>query len=199
MEDFKEILEKFESMLKEFNYPILNYLQEGKRNSSYDDVAELFKNLKFAVRNDIVEMYSWKNGVKGMYENPVHNLELFPNGIMLPFEYAVSSYALEVKSQKLFGKEYFPLFASGGGDYILMNMDDTKKSYGQLFLFSPSVLLTSKPVSIYDTLSTLFETLLEIYYQKGYYFNGNGLEIDYDIEKEVSMRMNPNSKFWVED
>ena len=143
-------------------------------------------------------MYSWKNGVKGLYEVPIGQLELFPNGIMLPFEYAVSSYVLEAKTHKLFKKEYFPLFTSGGGDYILVNMDERKAFYGQLFLFSPSILLTNNPIAIYDSIATLFDTLLETYRLSGYYFKSDSsvLEVDYGIENEVALRMNPKSEFW---
>ena len=199
MKELKEILNELETLLKKSNYPIFNYLQEGKKDNAFSDVEELFDSLKFPVREDIVEMYKWKNGVRGIYQTAIGKLELFTNGIMLPFEYAVSSYALEVKTQKLFGKEYFPLFTSGGGDYIIMNMDNKNNSFGQLFLFSPSVLLTNKPISIYDSLTSLFKTVLELYIKKGYFFESEDLEIDYDLEKEISITMNPKSKFWIEN
>jgi hypothetical protein len=197
MSELKVKLTELETLLKQFEYPILNCLQPGKDK---DDpiIGELFTNLKFPIRHDLEDMYRWKNGVVGLYEKPTGELELFPNGIMMPLEYAVSAYALEAKVHKLLDKEYFPLFTSGGGDYILINMDKTKPAYGQLFLYSLPILLTERPMAIYDSVTTLFETLLEIYRLRGYYFSPNkkALEVNYEVENEISIRMNPKSEFW---
>jgi hypothetical protein len=105
----------------------------------------------------------------------------------------------ETSVNKLFNKkEFFPVFSSGGGDYILINLNAKKNVFGQLFLCSPSILMTNKPIAIYDSLNSLFTTLLEIYRQKGYYFKGGFLEIDFNMEESISKRMNPNSNFWKE-
>jgi hypothetical protein len=157
--------------------------------------------MKFLIRNDIIQMYEWKNGVEDLFEKKTGEIELFTSGIMMPLELAVSMYALEVRVQKSFKKNFFPLFTSGGGDYILMHLDEKKRTYGQLFLYSPSILLSGKPVSIYDSLNSLFQTTLEVYKKRGYYFNevDKTLGIVYEIEKKVAIEMNPKSELWRDD
>jgi len=195
MDEIKKVLQELEIFLRESNSPILAHFQEG---ISASEISDSFSTMKFPVRDDIMKMYEWKNGVNDLFKKKTGEIELFTSGIMMPLELAVSIYALEARVQKSFKKDFFPLFTSGGGDYILMHLDEKKKTYGQLFLYSPSILLSSKPVSIYDSLNTLFQTTLEVYKKRGYYFNevDKTLEVVYEIEKEVAIEMNPKSEFW---
>ncbi|ATL45728.1 hypothetical protein COR50_00335 [Chitinophaga caeni] len=195
MDEIKKVLQELEFFLRESNSPILAHFQEG---ISASEISDSFSTMKFPVRDDIMKMYEWKNGVNDLFKKKTGEIELFTSGIMMPLELAVSIYALEARVQKSFKKDFFPLFTSGGGDYILMHLDEKKKTYGQLFLYSPSILLSSKPVSIYDSLNTLFQTTLEVYKKRGYYFNevDKTLEVVYEIEKEVAIEMNPKSEFW---
>lgn len=195
MDELKNILQELDFFLKGNSCPVIKHFQEGKAAS---EIVDSFNNMKFPIRNDIIQMYEWKNGVEDLFKKKTGEIELFTSGIIMPLELAVSMYALEARVQKSFKKGFFPLFTSGGGDYILMHLDEKKKTYGQLFLYSPSILLSSKPVSIYDSLNSLFHTTLEVYKKRGYYFNevDKTLEVVYEIEKEIAIKMNPKSEFW---
>ncbi|RXK86627.1 hypothetical protein [Filimonas effusa] len=195
MDEIKEVLQELESFLSKLECPIMVHLQKGV---SAAKITDSFNNMRFPVRTDIMQLYEWKNGVIDLFKKKTGEVELFTSGIMMPLELAISMYALEAKVQKSFKKEFFPLFTSGGGDYILIHLDEKKKTYGQLFLYSPSILLNDKPVSIYDSLYGLFLTTLEVYKRRGYYFNSsdNTLEVVYEIEKEIAMELNPKSEFW---
>jgi len=191
------LLVELESLLKASNYLIVTKFNDGKEEK---EIAEYLHNLKFSARKDFVDLYKWKNGVSNLFQGGnIGQLELFANGIMLPLEYAISTYTLEVKVQKKFNSYFFPIFTSGGGDYILINFNTKSKLFGQLFLYSPSLLMTNAPMSIYDSLEVLFETILSIYKEKGYSFKNNVLEVDYEIESLISRRLNPKSDFWKED
>ncbi|MFD2919974.1 SMI1/KNR4 family protein [Terrimonas rubra] len=198
MDKMKTVLKELEIFLSESDCPLLTHFQGG---ISASEVADTFSNLKFPIRDDIKQLYEWKNGVSDLFKKKTGEIELFSSGIMMPLELATSMYVLEVKVQKSFKKEFFPLFTSGGGDYILIHLDESKKTYGQLFLYSPAILLSSKPMTIYDSLTTLFQTILNIYQRGGYFFSKSdkSLEIDYDIEKEISIKLNSKSDFWREN
>jgi hypothetical protein len=192
-----KFLTELELVLKEFNYPIINKFNDGKNE---EEITEYLDNIKFPNRKDVVELYMWKNGVNGLYQGTnIEQLELFANGIMFSLEFAISMYALEVRVEKKFKKTFLPMFTSGGGDYILMNFDVKSKSYGQLFLYSTSILMTETPMPIYDSLESLFETVLSVYKGKGYYFTEDVFKVDYDIEKKISKQLNPKSDFWKEE
>ena len=195
MKELEKKLKELELFMVECNCPILGHFNNGIPAS---EIADSFSNLKFPMRDDIMQLYEWKNGVNDLFKKKTGEIELFTSGIMMPLELASSMYTLEVKIQKAFKKEFFPLFTSGGGDYIMIHLDENKKTYGQLFLYSPSILLSNKPVSIYDSLTDLFQTVFETYQKRGYYFNESDktLEVDYVIEKEIAIKMNPKSEFW---
>ena len=195
MKELEKKLKELELLIIEYNYPILGHFKSGITAS---EIAETFRNFKFPLRDDIIQLYMWKNGIVDMFKKKTGEIELFTGGIMMPLELATSMYSLEAKVQKAFKKDFFPLFTNGGGDYILMHLDEKKKTFGQLFLYSPSILLNDKPVSIYDSLMGLFKTVLEIYTRRGYFFNETDktLEVDYDIENEIATKMNPKSDFW---
>ena len=191
---FVDLLHELESFLRKSHYSIINKFDDGKQDV---EIYEFLKKLNFQARKDFVELYSWRNGIKGLFQGAaINQLELFANGIMLPLEYAISLYLLEVKVQNKFKKYFLPIFTNGGGDYILMNFDSKSKSYGQLFLYSPSLLMTEDPMSIYDSLETLFETILFIYKENGYVFKSEVLEVNYEIENKISRQLNIRSEFW---
>lgn len=195
MKKLKEIFKELELFMIEYNYPILSHFRSGV---SASEVVDLFSNLKLPLRDDIIQLYEWKNGIGDLFKKNTGEIELFTSGIMMPLELASSMYILETKVQKAFKKEFFPLFTSGGGDYIIIHLDESKTTYGQLFLYSPSILLSNKPVSIYDSITDLAQTVLYIYQRRGYFFNefDKTLEVDYDIEKEIAIKINTKSDFW---
>ena len=146
---------------------------------------------------ELVELYKWKNGIAGIYQEcTIGEVSLFVHGILYPLEYAISMYALEAKVEKYIQENYFPVFTGGGGDHILMDLNKNKPSEN-LFIISPSLFI-SKPITIYDSLERLFETVLVTYENNGYYFSGNSLEIDFEIETQIATELNPKSKFWKE-
>jgi len=145
---------------------------------------------------ELVELYKWKNGIAGIYQEcTIGEVSLFVHGILYPLQYAISMYALEAKVEKYIQENYFPVFTGGGGDHILMDLNKEGRS-DNLFFYSTSILLSDKPMTIYDSLETLFATVLETYKQNGYYFDNGVLEVDFEIQQKMSRELNPKSDFW---
>ena len=190
------ILKELEDFMTDHGYPIIKKFNIGK---AQEETIELFKNMDLYLPNDVIELYKWKNGISGIYEEgtTISELSLFADGIMFPLEYAVSTYALEAKVEKYIQENFFPIFTGGGGDYILMDLSKKNRSEN-LFLYSPSILLLDKPMTIYDSLEALFKTVLTTYQTTGYYFDGNSLEVDFEIRDKIAAELNPKSDFWKE-
>jgi SMI1 / KNR4 family (SUKH-1) len=188
------ILKELENFLVGHGYPIIKKFNDG---IAEEEIIDTLTRLDLNISSKLIDLYRWKNGVAGLYEETTEEeLSLFGMGIMFPFQLAVTTYIKEAIDEKYIKKNFFPLFTTGDSDYILMDLDKKKPSEN-LFLISPPLSI-SKPMTIYDSLEKLFETVLLTYKNNGYYFNGDSLEIDYELETEIATELNPNSKFWKE-
>ncbi|MET6997059.1 SMI1/KNR4 family protein [Chitinophaga defluvii] len=190
---FKEILFDFEECLKHNLNDVYNLLQPGisysKISSSLNDIG--------IVNNKLIELYQWHNGINYNGETPVSRGNFFSNGQMLPLERALIHYDTHV-SIKLWKNEYFPIFSNNSGDYILYDTNRDSSTFGMLLLFAPTVLLTPVPQTIYDSIESVFTTILACFRDGIYKYDkmNKELEIDFDLEGEISSKTNPRSDFW---
>jgi hypothetical protein len=62
------------------------------------------------------------------------------------------------------------------------------------------LLLSDKPVVIYDSIVRMLGTIIECYRFNAYNFSETGeLQIDYDLEEQISKQLNPNSHYWSQE
>jgi hypothetical protein len=189
------ILNELESFLVEKNYPIIKKLSDG---IAEDEIVRSLKKFDLSISPKLIELYSWKNGVSGLYEEYLtEELSLFGFvGVMFPFQQAMETYINIPIEEDFIKRNFFPVFTTGDNEYLLMDLAKRKPSES-VFIYSPSLLIL-KPMTIYDSIERLFETALVTYENNGYYFSGNTLEIDYEIETKIATELNPKSKFWKE-
>lgn len=94
---------------------------------------------------------------------------------------------------------FLPLFSTGHGEYLAINLKDYLNKPNETPIY---YLSTWNPdfelyTSIYDSFYQIFVTVNECF-KKGVYFMDDGGLIDIDIDKyyEISKKMNPNSEYW---
>ena len=183
---------EFQKYLESKNAKILSLLLEGKEKR---EIEKIFYEKDINILTGVVHLYNWKNGISNNDKIPIKELELFPEAIMLSIEDAVEIYDIYALNKKVWEPKFFPLFTNGGGDFILIDTD--KSSKNMLYLFAPSLLLSSIPLEIYDSLENLFCTLIICFERGAYYVTTDKLfEVDYDLNYEISEKLNPHSKFW---
>lgn len=112
---------------------------------------------------------------------------------------AIELYNSHAVVSKYWPDYYFPLFTNGGGDFILLNIDVQSEEFGRLYLYSPAINLSIEPISLYDSIKTMVDTILLCYKHCAYFFENRELIIDTDLEFEISKRQNPQSLFWQSD
>ena len=97
----------------------------------------------------------------------------------------------------LWKENYFPLFTNNAGDYLLYDLSKNSQTYGMLLFYSPSLLIVD-PKTAYDSLESLFKTVIACYNAGVYRYNhsSNTLEVDQEREFEISTGINPNSEYW---
>ncbi|WPV65824.1 SMI1/KNR4 family protein [Chitinophaga sp. LS1] len=190
--ELSRLLLLFERDLAQFKYPYLDILQIGL---SPDVVTKRLSTLHIS-SDLLVILYGWRNGVLDMDNRVIGQMELFARAIMLPLENAIEHYDYAITND-MWKEKLFPIFTSGGGDFLLFDANEQNQTVGQILTYSPSVTLSEEPVSIYDDMNTMFETVIECYRQGAYRFDESGfIEVDYQIEQQLSQSKNPNSEYW---
>lgn len=189
METLTKIMEKFENILSKKNPHGINLLQNGLIKA---DIITVLREV--GVENDeLLEFYSWKNGVSPHQEEVIEKMKLFSFGIMFSIQDSIKEYQYSL-IENLYERHYFPIFTNGGGDCLLL---DISEPGGKIYLHSPPILLSDEPMAIYSNLKLLFETVIECYNSNAYKVDESGiLEINFDLEEEISRELNPNEEFW---
>jgi len=190
----RDLLLEVEEQLKVKNAFALKCFQKGK---SLEDIREILTLIGIE-NEDVFQLYTWRDGI--VYNNEMHigEYDFFSFGFMLSLKDAIEHYRL-AQSEKLWSKHMFPLFANGGGDFILFDSNSNNKTTEMLFLYSPSLLLSGKPMTIYDSLEKFFRTIKKCYEKRAYSCSENGtLEVNYDLEQQVSMEENLRPIYWRE-
>lgn len=190
----KELLLTFEHWLLQKQAIILNRLQKGTEENKAQELL-IKSNI---VSDKLLILYNWKNGVSDdLMTMPIEEIELFPEGIMLSLQEALSRYSLYVEVERIWGEKLFPIFTNGGGDYLLLDTNQESTQYGMILQYAPALLLTEEPESIYDSLETMFETILSCVKEGAYRYSLNdAIDVDYDLKYKISANYNPKSKYW---
>lgn len=193
MGNFKELLIDFEKQLREANAPILEKLKD---ELTPDRAKELLSHTGINNKS-LFDLYSWKNGIKNMEEYSIGELELFPMGIMLSLEDAILHYEIYTKKERIWKESLFPLFTRGG-DYLILDINADSKTAGMILLYSPELLLSDKPETMYDSLEDLFKTILDCFKKGAYRINQDDgtIDVNYDLEQKISTERNPKSEYW---
>jgi len=190
MDSFNLLLQKFDSILKEYN---INNYRKLKNPLDDKEIDSYLKELKVTDLNFKL-FYSWKNG------NEIDDLwnircQVFDFGSMITLNSIIK---LRNKPDLYWNNFFIPIIATGDGDYLLYNNNDEANDYGKLHLFSPSLLFIEEPVSYYDSIFSLLETTMEAYKRSILKYDTKENWLDIDIKKyhEVAKRINVKSKYW---
>lgn len=192
MQGLINLLEEIEKYLEKQNANIFKRLQPGL-NPSYTE--QLLKGIGVYNNDELLELYGWKNGIQYESNWVIGEVDFFSSGLIVSAEDMIKTYKLFNEKDFMKDETLLPIFTDGSGDYVLYKTNKHNQP-GQLFLYAPSLLLSAEPESIYDSLTSLFKTVIECYYRKAYTFNNGELEIDYDLEWEIAEKHNPLSNYW---
>jgi len=194
------LLKELEKYLIEFNNPVVKYLDSGIPFDP-DHFAEMLALLQLDVSEDLNALYSWKPGLKKEIVNDLDfNFRVFNRGTHIEYTEALHTYQILVLQEKeIFENRFFPFILIPGlglGDPVLIDLSKKSKTFGQIFYDSPATGIT-EPTSIFDSLSSMIETIIECY-RKGVYTLLKDGTLDFDSKKilAVSSRINPNSDYW---
>jgi hypothetical protein len=159
------------------------------------DLRKIFDN--FDIPDDVHSLYSWKGGTERQ-NSTIGECWLFKMGALIEPEKAIRYYQNFVNKDEYWIDNMFPLFESGGGDFYLLDIDKHRRTRGLVFYYSRPAVDFKVIISKYDSLECLFKSILECFSNGAYSYNygTKRLEFDLQLERQINVKNNPNSKYW---
>jgi len=190
MEMLSQLLNEIEKSLQQLDHSCLVHLNPG---ISSQKIQELFEKIPLQPTQDLHALYAWRNGSKDCEGITLGELAFFPGFYLMSLEESIQTY-LELRERNGWDKFWFPIFASGGGDFYAMNL--APESQGQIH---GVYVYEEEPQVEYRSLKSMLATL-KVCYEQGIIFrNEQGyLDMDYRKHAEVAHKINPEVKIWQE-
>lgn len=190
METITQLLNEIEKGLQQLDYPCVEHLNPGL---SSQKIQELFEEIPLQPNQDLHALYAWRNGSKDSDGITLGELAFFPGFYLMSLEESIQTY-LELKETDDWEKSWFPIFASGGGDFYAMIL--APEAQGQILGF---YVFEEEAQVEYRSLKSMLTTF-KVCYEQGIIFrNEQGyLDMDYRKHAEVAHEINPDVKIWQE-
>ena len=129
METITQLLNEIEKSLQQLDHPCVDHLNPG---ISSQQIQELFEEIPLQPTQDLRALYTWRNGSEDSEEITLGELAFFPGFYLMSLEESIQTY-MELRARNGWDKSWFPIFASGGGDFYAMNL--APESQGQILGF----------------------------------------------------------------
>ena len=190
METITQLLNEIEKCLQQLDHSCLDHLNPGL---SSQQIQELFEEIPLQPNQDLRALYTWRNGSKDCEGITLGELAFFPGFYLMSLEESIQTY-MELRARNGWDKSWFPIFASGGGDFYAMNL--APEAQGQILGF---YVFEEEGQVEYRSLKSMLATL-KVCYEQGIIFrNEQGyLDMDYRKHAEIAHDINPDLKIWIE-
>ena len=190
MGNISQLLNEIEKCLQQLDHSCLDHLNPG---ISSQQIQELFEEIPLQPNQDLHALYAWRNGSKNSEGVTLGELAFFPGFYLMSLEESIQTY-MELRARDVWNKFWFPIFASGGGDFYAMIL--APEAQGQILGF---YVFEEEAQVEYRSLKSMLTTF-KVCYDQGIIFRNDGgyLDMDYRKHAEVAHEINPDVKIWLE-
>ena len=190
MEMITQLLNEIEKSLQQLDHPCVDHLNPGLSSLK---IQELFEEIPLQPNQDLHALYAWRNGSKDSDGITLGELAFFPGFYLMSLEESIQTY-LELRETDDWEKSWFPIFASGGGDFYAMIL--APEAQGKILGF---YVFEEESQVEYRSLKSMLTTFKVCYEQAIIFRNEQGyLDMDYRKHAEVAHEINPDVKIWQE-
>ena len=190
METITQLLNEIEESIQQLNHPCVDHLNPGITSLK---IQELFEEIPLQPNQDLHALYAWRNGSKDSEGVTLGEQAFFPGFYLMSLEESIQTYQ-ELRKTSTWNQCWFPIFASGGGDFYAMNL--APEAQGQIH---GVYVYEEEPQVEYRSLKSMLTTFKVCYEQGVIFRNEQGyLEMDYRKHAEIAHEMNPDVKMWLE-
>ena len=190
METIIQLLNEIEKSLQQLDHSCVDHLNPGITSLK---IQELFEEIPLQPNQDLRTLYTWRNGSKDCEGITLGELAFFPGFYLMSLEESIQTY-LELIETDTWEKSWFPIFASGGGDFYAMIL--APEAQGQILGF---YVFEEEAQVEYRSLKSMLTTF-KVCYEQGIIFrNEQGyLDMDYRKHAEIAHELNPDLQIWLE-
>ena len=182
------LLDKIETSLHKLNHPCVHHLNPGISSQKFQ---ALFEKTPFQSNQELCSLYSWRNGLGDSKDATLGELAFFPGFYLMSLEESIQTY-MGLRATDAWDYSWFPIFASGGGDFYAMNL--APEAQGEMIGF---YMYEEAPSVEYNSLESMLKTFDECYKEGIIFKNSEGyLDMDYYKHAEIAHRNNPSLNIW---
>ena len=190
MEMIPQLLNEIEKCFQQLDHSCLDHLNPG---ISSQQIQELFEEIPLQSTQDLRALYTWRNGSKDCEGITLGELAFFPGFYLMSLEESIQTYQ-ELRKTSTWNQCWFPIFASGGGDFYAMIL--APEAQGHILGF---YVYEEEPQVEYQSLESMLQTFKVCYKQAIIFRNEQGyLDMDYRKHAEIAHEINPDLKIWLE-
>ncbi|WP_017327062.1 SMI1/KNR4 family protein [Synechococcus sp. PCC 7336] len=180
-----ELMNEIFSILEEFNRPVVSYLDAGLQESF---IYSEFEKLDLSPSKEMVEMYKWRNGTKYPQGVVLDDIYFFPGYYFFSLYDAIAQY-LAMRDDSRWNKDWFPIFANGGGDFYAVDLALSDGSRAPILRFFVG---ENRVLSEYRNLMFMFSAVLECF-KSGVIFVSDEGYLDMDDIRFIEISQQYNS------
>ena len=142
---------------------------------------------------ELLDFYESCGGTTVPVGTSLDEVQFFPGFYWLSWDDAIANLTT-FGSDPRWNKKWFPVFASGGGDFYALDCETTSPSSCGVIGF---MLGQSDHLIEYESLSTMLATILECYEKEAFFVDHRGyLEMNDDAHAQIARAHNPRVPLW---
>ena len=191
----KDLLMDLDVLLKEYN---TSYYKQIGKPIERSEIMGLLEENGLYLCDELIELYSWHGWVdrKIIYNDKY--VELCSFGCLVDLKSALAWFVEDKETEKyLDGK--LPIVECIDGSYLAVDLKKDSPTKGCIYACNPSITLTDKMVTTFDSILLFIKSVGECYKQGVYALDNGYLNIDFDKEYGIFKLFNPNSIYWLDD
>lgn len=169
---------------------LLSRLRDG---ATAGRVRDMLRSIDLPSNGQVETLYAWHDGTDIQGAVSLDDIQIFPGFHLLSLEDADTHYQAHLNDSR-WSRDWFPMFADGGGDFYVVDLGEEKFGAIRRFRFDES----EHPVE-FDSIVAMVSTLAAAFERKVFFIDPNGyLEMDDDVYGAVAAEMNPGVAWWTE-
>jgi cell wall assembly regulator SMI1 len=149
--------------------------------------------LGFDLSTELRALYACRNGTASKPKDLLEHLWFFPGYYLLSLDEAVD-HARQMRRSRQWKKDWFPVFASGAGDYYAVSCRRGATSGVVGFLHGEP----DQPVE-FLSLAAMFATLARAFEKGAFYVERKQFEMDDDEFSAIAISLNPGVSYWEDE
>jgi len=192
-----ELTDALGELDRQFGLKELNTMERMQPGLSRAEIAEMAKPLPFALPEEAIEFFEWRNGLRDCIGwDDMEAACFFEGSDPMSLQRAIELY-FELAKVLLdsFRSSWFPLFGDSGGDVYCI---DCAEEIGAIWYHQGKPSADNEFGQIvFKNLTKMIATTVVCFEQDAYYWDEqSGFEIDFYKSADIALQENPDAEYW---